>query len=104
MNNTDGNDWYSNKDLFEMMQVFKSEVSNLTEEMGKTTTLIRDYNGLRGTINEVDKRVTRIEEYVVNESKNNKSRKQNKRDYIAWVFAFLMFMVALVQYLGTLNG
>lgn len=45
-------DWYSNKDLFEMIDGFKNDVSELRVELKETKTLIRDYNDLRKTLSE----------------------------------------------------
>jgi hypothetical protein len=47
--------WYTNKDLFEMVQGLKGEIGSLRDEIQTTTTLIRDYNGLRQKINECEK-------------------------------------------------
>ena len=91
-------DWYSNKDLFEMMQVFQTQVSQLTKEMSKTTVLIRDYNGLRGTINDVDKRVGEVEQLITINKDNSKTKRQSRSNCIAWFFAFLMFIMSLLQY------
>jgi len=43
--------WYSNKQLFEMMQSLTTKMAELQLEMAQTTILIRDYNGLREKIN-----------------------------------------------------
>ena len=47
--------WYSNKQLFEMMQTLTTKMAELQLEMAQTTILIRDYNGLRQKINECEK-------------------------------------------------
>ena len=39
--------WYDNKDIYEMMQEVKQDMAALREEMAATRTLIRDYNLLR---------------------------------------------------------
>lgn len=39
--------WYDNKDIYEMMQQIKQDMAALREEMAATRTLIRDYNSLR---------------------------------------------------------
>ena len=53
--------WYSNKELFEMMEGFKREVTDLRIEMRETKTLIRDYNGLRKNINDTNKKMGELE-------------------------------------------
>lgn len=92
-------DWYTNKDLFEMIQSFQLQVSTLTKEMEKTTTIIRDYNGLRGTINDVDNRLGKIEQTIVENKDSNKTQRQNKSNYIGWGIAIIMFIMTLLQYL-----
>ena len=39
--------WYDNKDIYEMLQEVRQDMSALREEMAATRTLIRDYNSLR---------------------------------------------------------
>ena len=39
--------WYDNKDIYEMMQQIKQDMAALREEMAATRTMIRDYNSLR---------------------------------------------------------
>ena len=39
--------WYTNKQLFEMLEEFKDDIKILQLDMKETRTLIRDYNGLR---------------------------------------------------------
>jgi hypothetical protein len=47
--------WYSNKQLFEMMQEVTTKMAELQLEMAQTTILIRDYNGLRQKIMDCEK-------------------------------------------------
>lgn len=51
----DEEQWYTNRDLFEMMQQLRSELA-------ETRSLVRQYNGLRETVYGVAKRVTALEE------------------------------------------
>lgn len=39
--------WYTNKELFEMIQELKKEMAELCITMKETKTLIKDYNSLR---------------------------------------------------------
>lgn len=54
-------EWYSNKDLYEMMVDLSKGLEQTNAELAKTQVLIRDYNGLRERI---DKCEHRIEEFV----------------------------------------
>ena len=47
--------WYTNKDLYGMVQDLKQDISTLKLELAETTTLIRDYNGLRQKINDCER-------------------------------------------------
>lgn len=39
--------WYDNKDIYEMLQEVRQDIASLRQEMAATRTLIRDYNSLR---------------------------------------------------------
>jgi len=39
--------WYTNKDLFVMVQGLQGDIADLKAAMKETAVLIRDYNGLR---------------------------------------------------------
>lgn len=88
----DKNQWYSNKDLFEMIAEFKKEVETLRLEMNETKTLIRDYNGLRDTINRVENKVIDLE------SKHN-AKYTSKKEYIGYIFAIISIIFTLYNYL-----
>jgi hypothetical protein len=47
--------WYTNKELFEMVQRLQTEIGQLRMEIQRTTTLLRDYNGLRERLDECEK-------------------------------------------------
>lgn len=46
-------EWYSNKDLYEMMVQLSKGLEATNAELGKTQTMIRDYNGLRKEVADV---------------------------------------------------
>lgn len=54
-------DWYDNKQLYEMLQTVKQDISEMRKEMAETRTLIRDYNGLREKIDDNCKRISKVE-------------------------------------------
>ena len=84
--------WYTNKELFEMLEGFKGDMTDLRLEMKETKTLIRDYNGLRETINSVNERVGKCEK-LLDESKDI------RKEYIGYIFAILSFIFILLNYL-----
>lgn len=50
----DETQWYTNKQLFEMLQETKEQMGSLSQEIERTTVLIRDYNGLREKISDLE--------------------------------------------------
>ena len=45
-------EWYDNKALLEMMDKLKEDIACLSKQMTETTTIIRDYNSLRGKVDD----------------------------------------------------
>ncbi|NLY46809.1 MAG: hypothetical protein GX053_12610 [Tissierella sp.] len=84
--------WYSNKELFEMMNDFKGEVSGLRLEMKETKMLIRDYNGLRDTIN-------RVENEVIDLKSNVNTTQKSKTEYVGYIIAVISIVFTLLNYL-----
>ncbi len=52
-----GKEWYSNKDLYEMMVALSKGLENTNAELVKTQTMIRDYNGLRERLSACEQRL-----------------------------------------------
>jgi len=73
--------WYNNKELFEMINELKME---LTE----TTKLIKEYNGLRKSQKDFEGRLREIETCL--ENKN-----ENKRE-IQWLLGWLVGLAAFI--------
>ena len=84
--------WYSNKDLFEMIDGFKTEVADLRLEMRETKTLIRDYNRLRKNINESNKKVGELERKV-------EANIDNRKEYIGYIIAAISTLFLLLNYI-----
>ncbi|WP_273327867.1 hypothetical protein [Vallitalea guaymasensis] len=82
-------DIVTQKEFYEAIQKVTKETNDLTIAMTETKTLIRDYNGLRQTINDVDDRVQKLE--------NDKDNKKNYREYIAWLVALVNTLLAIVM-------
>lgn len=83
--------WYSNKELFEMMEGFKKEVTDLRLEMRETKTLIRDYNGLRKNINDNNKKVGEIERKV-------ETLVDSRKEYIGYIIAAISTLFLILNY------
>jgi tetrahydromethanopterin S-methyltransferase subunit B len=52
--------WYNNKELFELIHKLEQDMADLKKEMAETRTLIRDYNNLRGKINDTAGKINTI--------------------------------------------
>ncbi len=52
--------WYSNKDIYEMLQEVKADMTDLLKEMAETRTMIRDYNSLRQKLEETATKVNTL--------------------------------------------
>lgn len=53
-------DWYSPKQLYEMMVDLSKGLEKTNAELAVTQTMIRDYNGLRERVDHCEDRVTKI--------------------------------------------
>ena len=97
------------KQFYEAIQKVTKETSDLTIAMTETKTLIRDYNGLRKTINDVDDRVQRLENsdynglrQIINSIdkrlqtlEDNQKSKKSYREYIAWLVTLTSTLLAI---------
>lgn len=75
-------EWYSNKDLFEMVQ-------GLTKDLQETRTVIKQYNGLRRDLGETIKKVAEIEDQMT-------GRNQvwdGIRNWGGWIIALLTLLL-----------
>ena len=52
--------WYDNKEIYEMLQEVRQDMSALREEMAATRTLIRDYNSLRQKVEDTAGKVNTL--------------------------------------------
>jgi hypothetical protein len=53
-------DWYSNKELYEMMVSLSKRLEVTDAELAKTQTLIRDYNGLRERLDKCEQGIDKL--------------------------------------------
>ena len=76
-------------DISKSLMDFKTEMSQLKEEMTETRTIIRDYNGLREKIDDVDDRVQKIE--------TGKETNKSNRELIGWGVAIVLTAINIIQ-------
>ena len=50
-------EWYTNKELYEMMVELNKGLEGTNAEMAKTQVMIRDYNGLRERLDKCEQRL-----------------------------------------------
>ncbi len=53
-------EWYSNKDLYEMMVDLSKGLEATNAELAKTQVMIREYNGLRERVAECEKHYVEV--------------------------------------------
>ena len=88
-------EWYSNKQLYEMMVDLSKGLENTNTELTKTQILIRDYNGLRAVIN-------KCSEWQNNFDKQRKAEENRthfgweKMGYVVGALGLIVAIVALV--------
>lgn len=87
------NEWYTNKDLFEMIGQLTKQMAELKNEMHETTRIIREYNGLRRTMGELEQKLIRME----TSERTSKESSKSWRDWIAWIIAVIMAVIALIK-------
>ena len=84
---TEAKEWYTNKELYEMMVDLSKGLEATNAEMAKTQTMIRDYNGLRGRLDGCEKRLDEI----YGQSKGSK-------DMWGYIVGGIGLLLALVSY------
>ena len=52
--------WYNDRDIYEMLQEVKADMTDLRKEMAETWTMIRDYNSLRQKLEETATKVNTL--------------------------------------------
>lgn len=80
-------DWYSNKDLYEMMITLSKGLEATNAELAKTQTMIRDYNGLR-------ERLTDCERHIEQSTGQSKGSK----DMWGYIVGGIGLLLALISF------
>lgn len=86
-------DWYDNKTLYEMMVDLSKRLESFGAELGKTQVLIRDYNGLRETINECVRRLDQHE----GQSQGSESTVRFGWEKMGYIVGIAGLMVAILS-------
>ena len=80
-------DWYSNKDLYEMMVSLSKRLEATDAELAKTQTLIRDYNGLRERLGKCERGIQDL-----------RGHSQGGREMWGYVVGGIGVLLAIVSY------
>lgn len=90
-------DWYSNKELYEMMLELSKGLERTNAELSKTQVLIRDYNGLREDVVELKSMVAQHHTKCSIKEETKKDNRLNIYQVITWLIAFTAIIVALIR-------
>lgn len=79
--------WYSNKELYEMMVALSKKIEELGSDLGKTQVLIRDYNGLREKIEACEQKLAQ-----------SAGGKEGSKDMWGYIVGGIGLLMALISY------
>lgn len=100
MDNERGSQWYTNKDLFEMMNEIKLELV-------ETQVQVKKYNDLRRTLNDVmesQKTLTEIVHRNVDKVNDMKAARSSRRETFKDSKDIILLAIAIAGWLITLVG
>lgn len=80
-------DWYSNKDLYEMMVDLSKGLEQTNAELAKTQAMIREYNGLRA-------RIDRCEQSIY----QSQGASKGSKDMWGYIVGGIGLLLALISY------
>ena len=80
-------DWYDNKELYEMMVDLSKGLEKTNTELSKTQVLIRDYNGLR-------ERLDKCEQKIVEST----GKTTGSKDMWGYIVGGIGLIMALISY------
>ena len=81
-------EWYTNKELYEMMVDLSKGLEHTNLELSKTQVMIREYNGLRARIEECEKKQR--------ESTGKSAGSKDMWGYIVGGIGIVSFILSLV--------
>ena len=84
---------FSDKDLLDMFNNIRGDMSTLRKDLVETMTLIRDYNGLRETVSGVDKRLIKVEQKL-----------NSSKTWIPWVITITSLLLSALMVFITIGG
>lgn len=86
-------DWYSNKQLFGMIQQLKNEMAEFNQNVAKYNGLIEERKKDRKLLENIDKRVDAIEQ----EKNVKKKTTESWKDWISWIISIILLFLYLIE-------
>jgi uncharacterized protein YhaN len=83
--------WYTNKDLFEMLQSLRAEMQSTRAELQETRTVVKQYNDLRKQLAACQQDIMEIRQQAAGRSKVW----DNIRLWGGWFVAFMALVVSV---------
>lgn len=80
-------DWYSNKDLYEMMVDLSKGLEETNRELEKTQVMIREYNGLRTRLDSCERNIA-----------ESLGKSAGSKDMWGYIVGGIGLLLALVSY------
>ena len=87
--------WYSNRELFEMIQTWKDDVKELRQEMRETKAMIHQYNDLKTKLLQAQERIYTLEKQNYGKDKVA----EFVRRWGGWIVAAIMTIITTVKVL-----
>ncbi|WEG14170.1 hypothetical protein PU629_07335 [Pullulanibacillus sp. KACC 23026] len=90
--------WYTNKELFEQINVMRGEFKDLSNEMRETRNMIKEYNGLRDEVGKYRKEVEELKEaldVLQAKAEGRSSVLEGIKSWGGWIIALLSFVITL---------
>ena len=84
---TEAKEWYTNKELYEMMVDLSKRLEDTNAELAKTQVMIREYNGLRERVAECEKHYVEV-----------LGRTTGSKDMWGYIVGGIGLLLALVSY------
>ena len=88
-----GEQWYTNKELFEQLNAMQKDFHDLRSEMRETRNVIKKYNGLREEMGIVKEKLNRMEA----KAQGRLSVGEAIRQWGGWLFALITLAVLLAN-------
>lgn len=85
--------WYTNKDIYEMVQKLQAEVGPLRTELRNTAEAVKRYNGLRERIDETERKLAAH----LTTGAGQASVARGIREWGGWLVAIISLLVALTS-------